>query len=376
MPVAAIFWNIPRNHQNSMGRYAERLSNGLRVISANSKWQPKNVVPRGSHLPGNIGRVSELATRFFSYPIRAWFTEADLFHIVDHGYGQLAYPLQGRKLVITCNDLMTFRIAQGTVATASVTDLSVRKFRWIASGLRFADAVIAISNATRKDIIRYLGIPDDRIHVIYMGVDHTTFQRKVFSLEIENLRQKIRIPPEKRIILHISGVSPYKNIEGVLHTIGRLYSMRHDICLLRVGERLTPKLWALARELSIKQQVFELGHISDHQLATAYNLADALLFPSWWEGFGLPPLEAMACGTPVIVSNRASLPEVVSNDAIAFSPDNYDGMASAICRVLDDVGWRQSLIERGLVQSRQFTWEETTRKTLRVYESVLHNDQT
>jgi glycosyltransferase involved in cell wall biosynthesis len=326
-------------------------------------------------LPGNpngsrTAYAQGLATRLLVYPFKALVSSADIYHIVDHSYGHLAYPLVHRKLVITCNDLMPLRIATGNIPGATVSKLSLVKFRGIVAGLHLARAIIAISESTKKDLIEFLGVPDHKIHVIHMGVDNQ-FIPVHADEQLTRLRLSLGIPVTSKVIMHVSGVSAYKNIEGVFRSLAIvIHDLGIQAHLLRVGGLLTDKYWRLARELNIDVFIHEAGHLTDIELISAYNLADVLLFPSWWEGFGLPPLEAMACGTPVVVSNRGSLPEVVGNAAVVCPPDDYLEIAKAINSIFINSEWRNSLISKGFGRSAQFKWEKTAYQTWRVYEKV------
>lgn len=379
MPKVAILWDIPRHHQNSMDRYANRLSNHLQSNVKDRDWNFNNLIPRRIRLPipftnmkyDKVNHVKDIIERFIIYPVNAFFTHADLYHIIDHGYGHLAYGLPNRRLVITCNDLMTLRIAEGAIPGVSIPRSSVKKFRWIVAGLQRADAIIAISCSTKKDIVNFLNIPEEKIHVIYMGVDEQ-FKQLQECEEMLRLRDLVSLPEDCKVIMHVSGVTPYKNIEGVLRTLALLVrNFDSNVHLLRVGGLLQDEHWRLAKQLRIESNIHEAGHLGDQDLVIAYNLADVFLFPSWWEGFGLPPLEAMACGTPVVVSDRASLPEVVGDAGVITAPTDYMGMATAIRKIFEEDEWRQLLTTRGLAQSTKFTWDQTALKTFCLYQQIF-----
>ncbi|MBN1314033.1 MAG: glycosyltransferase family 4 protein [Anaerolineales bacterium] len=377
MPRCLILWDIPRQYPNSMDRYADRLGISLRGDIAPPGWSFVDLIPKvrngSKNARGHNGKGKDIFDRFLGYPVQALFSQADIYHVIDHGYAHLAYPLYRRKLVITCNDLMTLRMAEGSIPGANVSRLSLAKFQGIVSGLWLADRIIAISKSTKDDLIHFLGMPEEKISVIYMGVDEQ-FGPIHSAEKIAAFRNALGIPPGSKVVMHVSGVTPYKNIEGVLRTVA---AINHDFgiptCLLRAGGALTEDHWRTASALGIKQFIHEAGHLTDAELILAYNLSDVLLFPSWWEGFGLPPLEAMSCGTPVVVSNRASLPEVVGDAGIMVPADNHVEMALAIRRIFEQEELRKALIHKGFARAAQFTWRNTAAETLKLYENVWAN---
>jgi len=387
VPRVLMVWNPLSPFPNSMDRYASRLSAALRAAAPDGDWAIDDLVPRGTRLarrlagPAGVGRRADsLLSRFLVTPVRAAASRADLFHIVDHGNGHVGYALRGRPLVITCHDLVPLRAGIGSIPNSGLSAASVAKFRWIVSAVRHADAVIAISQSTRRDVVRFLGVPDDRIRVIPHGVDeHFRPLGESAAAEIGRFRHHLGIPEGAEVIIHVSNLSSYKNLPGVLRALEVVVRrFGRDVRLLRVGDRLrgaqgglARDLWRLALDLGVAPYVHEAGHLSGPPLVTAYNAADVMLFPSWWEGLGIPPLEAMACGVPVVVSDRASLPEVAGDAGVQVAPDDYGGMAAAVVRLLDDAGWRRRRIASGLAQAARFSWARTAADTLRVYQDVL-----
>lgn len=360
-----------------MDRYASRLSSYLRSLNKDH-WAFTDLIPNDVNLfrkenptSSTYAKLDDILSRFIVYPPKAFFSSASLYHIIDHGYSHLAYALRGRKMVVTCNDLVTFRLADGSIPCAELSSSSVKKFRWIVAGMQYAKSIIAISNSTKQDLIKFLAVPEEKIKVIYDGVDNL-FQPTNKADARYIFRDFKNIPVQSKLILHLSGVSPRKNIEGVIRTLAILvHGYGIQTHLLRVGGPLTKPYWILADSLGVTPYIHESGHIDDEQLVLAYNTADLLLFPSWWEGFGLPPLEAMACGTPVILSNRASLPEVAGDAGVLIAPDDYEGMASAARRIFEDDAYRKMLVARGFSQAKRFTWEKVAEETFEVYQRIV-----
>jgi glycosyltransferase involved in cell wall biosynthesis len=377
MPNVLLLWDIPRSSPNSMDRYAGNLSCYLQTI-INQDWSVKDFIPQSFTVDYKavkklsiFAKLEEFVSRFMLYPINIFFKKADIYHIIDHSYGYLAYALHKRPLVVTCHDLITLRTANESIPEFSIKSLSAKKFRWAIRGMRLADIIIADSQSTKQDILEFLDIPEHKIRVIYPGVD-SNFKKIHDKNKIVHFKHSIDIPLDAQVIIHVSNKDLYKNIRGVLRTLSVLvHDLGKKMHLLRVGSPLDKEHWELARFLEIDQYIQEVGYLTDTELVLAYNLAEVLLYPSWLEGFGFPPLEAMACGTPVVTSNRASLPEVVGEAGVLLPPDDYIGMAREINRIVEDTRWRDSLINKGLKRSSMFSWDKVAEETFTVYKKVL-----
>lgn len=368
---------VQRVQMNSMDRYSSSLIHALRDCSPPS-WSFNDLSIKRANILNNINRDSDLfqkmdeyISRFILYTMRSISFKADIYHIIDHDYSFLGYALRNRLLVVTCHDLIVLKGADGSIPGFFPSNKSLLKYKFIINGLRLANKIITVSNCTKKDIIHYLNIPGERIHVIHNGID-PNFKILTNKNDIRKFRENYRIPDDRKIIIHISAEHIYKNIEGVLHVTNRLiHNFSEKVSLLRVGDSLTEDHRDLVRKLDIEENVYEAGYLSDSELVLAYNAADVLIFPSWYEGFGFPPLEAMACGTPVVASNRSSLPEIIGDAGIMLSPDDYEGMARAIHRIFCDEQWRFSLVEKGLKQIIKFKWRNAAAEALSVYEEVV-----
>jgi len=377
MPQILLLCDIPRSSPNSMDRYANNLSLSLQH-RINQDWSVKKIIPNDfTIICGPEGKLSKFAkleehiNRFLLYPINVFFKAADLYHIIDHSYGHLAYPLHKRPLVVTCHDLIPLRAAIEGIPEFCVKLFSAKKFRWAIMGMRLADIIIAVSQSTKQDILEFLDIPEHKIHVVHNGVD-SKFKKIQDKNKITHFKHSIDIPLDAHVIMHVSNKDLYKNIKGVLRTLAVLvHDLDKKMHLLRVGSPLEEEHWELARFLEIDQYIHEVGYLTDTELVLAYNLAEVLLYPSWLEGFGFPPLEAMACGTPVVTSNRASLPEVVGEAGVLLPPDDYIGMAREINRIVENTRWRDSLISKGLKRSSMFSWDKAAEETFNVYTKVL-----
>jgi glycosyltransferase involved in cell wall biosynthesis len=291
----------------------------------------------------------------------------DAVHFPNHHMGRYGLFL-GRPYIVTVHDLIRYFDLKGWGPYIHRPNLRDRLYLNLDyAGIGRAAAIIAISEATREDIVRYLGYPRERIFVVYHGVDHDLF------------RPVEERPLEEPYILFVGSEHPRKNLPTLLEAFKLLKAegrrFRH-LKLVKVGAAgggeapfRQQTLQALAR-LGLDGDVLFVEGVPDHQLPAYYAGAEVLVNPSLYEGFGFPPLEAMACGCPVIVSSAGALPEVAGEAALVVDPSDPRALAEAIRQVLTDPSLRRRLVERGLRRAAQFSWERCARETEQVYERV------
>jgi glycosyltransferase involved in cell wall biosynthesis len=240
---------------------------------------------------------------------------------------------------------------------------------------RRATRVIAISASTKRDIINLLGVPEEKVDVVPCGVDDD-FRPVDEPGLLDELRRRHSLPP--RMLLFLGTIEPRKNLTTLLKSYALLKDWMKPPPLVIGG----PKGWrhgevfSLAEELDLLDEVLFPGYIARDELPLWYNAADLFVYPSLYEGFGLPPLEAMACGTPVVVSNTSSLPEVVGDAGMLVDPTDAEQIARAMERLLTDGDLRDSLRARGLERARTFTWQRTAGDTVTVYNLAVTNAAT
>jgi glycosyltransferase involved in cell wall biosynthesis len=235
--------------------------------------------------------------------------------------------------------------------------------------LRKARYVFAISESTKKDLIEHCGCSPERIRVIYYGL-HKSF--RVFGpQERTRVRQDLGFPDENVRLILITGRQSYKNHPVCLQVLRRIQAESKDrVTVVRIG-RSTAEWEAGLRATGTRQSVISIPHLPHSRMVDLYNSVDCLLFPSLYEGFGWPPLEAMACGTPVVTSNVASLPEVVGEAGLMREPGDVEGLAACVRVVLENADLRKNLTERGLVRAKSFTWERHAMQIIRAYGDLV-----
>jgi glycosyltransferase involved in cell wall biosynthesis len=243
-----------------------------------------------------------------------------------------------------------------------------------------AGLVLAISENTARDVERLLGVPADRIVVTPLGVAEKFFGARLGEDET-GLRLRYGIPAGRPIILYVGGIDPRKNWRGMLAVLCELLSklqafpLRAKPVLVMAGkittDRQYPKLLAEIGRLGLEADVILPGFVKDEDLLQLYAVSAVFLFLSLYEGFGLPPLEAMAAGLPVVCSNRSSLPEVIGDAALLVDPEDHGGVLSALWRILEEPELAADLRARGRKQATRFTWEQTGAATLAAYRRLL-----
>jgi glycosyltransferase involved in cell wall biosynthesis len=229
-----------------------------------------------------------------------------------------------------------------------------------------SEKILTDSEFSKDEIIKFFKLSADKIVVTHLGIDHS-FNDTDHQAKHQEVIQKYKLP--EHFILYVGNRKPHKNVERLIEAYSRVNT---DGKLAMSGDP-DDNLNSLIIKLNLVDKVCFTGNIADSDLPVVYNLAELFVFPSLYEGFGLPPIEAMACGTPVITSNVSSLPEVVEDAAILVNPYDVSELANAITSVLSNEDTYQKLIEKGLAQAKKFTWEETANKTLAVYQEVFNN---
>jgi glycosyltransferase involved in cell wall biosynthesis len=286
-------------------------------------------------------------------------TGADLFHaphyVVPFG---LKLPL-----IITIHDVIHLRFPQ------YFSSLKRAYARWMLSrACRQAHAILTISEQTKRDLIEMLGAQEDKIFITYSGISQRYFQSLSETQESEFRR--IRSLPED-YLLYVGNLKPHKNVSGLIVAWANLPdSVRPPLVIAGAKIDQYGELNRLVHELHGETEVFFTGNLPDEEMPALYQCALAYVQPSWYEGFGAPPLEAMASGIPVTVSNRGASPEISGHAALIFDPADTSDFATTLATLINDSDLRQTLIEKGLKHAAKYTWDRFARKTLEVYQQT------
>ena len=330
----------------SMERYADELGAALRALGLPAQ---DFVVRRPwPQLRGRAGAWLNLAWRLAVYPLAARRQRSDLYHVLDHSYAHLLTQLPAGRALVTCHDLAPLALDEGRGLSRRVWDQAL-------ACLPRAAGVLADSHHTRAELVQRAGLAAERVSVVPLGVRPRP--------RPADMAPAAGQPP---IILHVGSCAPRKNIATLLRALAQVPAAR----FVQVGGSFTADQHALVQALALQDRVALAGRVSEGALQDWYARATVFVFPSQYEGFGLPVLEAMAAGLPVICSNASSLPEVAGEAALLFDPGEPDALAELIRLVLGDPARRRQLSAAGLARAAEFTWERTAQATAAVYARV------
>ena len=374
MRVGLIVYGLDR-HITGIGRYTLELTRALTGLAdapelflltaggtgpLTGRDGLKSTTLVGCHLlPGLIT---------FGSTLIPWYVRRlglDLVHDPT-GITPFFFGTEGARATVTIHDVFPWSCP----GTSSLLDTLIYRY-WLPQVLpRRADTIITASTQSRRDIRRYLGISSHKVKVIPYGVAARFHPLPTDQVEAHLTARFGSIAP---YILYVGALTMRKNVERALQAFAIIEDRFPSVRFVLAG----PRTWKqtpvedLVQVLGIGEKVLLTGPLTDIDLPALYSGADLFVFPSLCEGFGLPPLEAMACGTPVVCSDATSLPEVVGDAALTVDPYNVEALAEAMCRVLGERDLASVLRARGLERAQQFTWRRTARETLDAYRQVL-----
>lgn len=357
LPLVTLLRDPPHERRLSMERYADCVQAGV-VASGRYRIEPVALQRERIGWQWHYDRLA-------AYTVNAGRRNGDLFHIVDHGFAHLATWLPRDRTIVTCHDLMALRSVMGQTGARSRA-ITVARFRWSVSHMRSVAHVACDSTATRDDAIELVGVPEDRVTVIPLGVEDRF--RPLGPHARAHVRRELGLDG-RIVIANVATGSEYKNPAGVLRTLRVLHDRGVPAVLLCAGRGFATQHLELQHRLGLDGFVVERGLVDEEQLIETYNASDVVLHPSYWEGFGWPPLEAMSCGTPVVTSTAPSLLEVTAGAALAASPDDHAGLADLVQEALrEDTAER--LRRRGLARAERMRWQPSIDALLDVYSAV------
>ncbi|HTD77633.1 MAG TPA: glycosyltransferase family 1 protein, partial [Chloroflexota bacterium] len=248
-------------------------------------------------------------------------------------------------------------------------------FGLVSAGARRAQAVITVSECSKQDIMKIIGLGPERIHVIGNAVDASLYPVRDAWL-LASVRERYGIAP--RFVLYFGGFDMRKNVPRLIEAYARLpEALRREYQLViagryqHLGHPLYPDPRQTVRRLGLEGNVIFTGQIREQDKAPLYSAATVFAFPSLYEGFGMPVLEAMACGTPVVTSNVSALPEVAGDAGLLVNPYAPEAISEALAELLESAARREDLSRRGLERARRFTWPQVAEQTVRVYKQIL-----
>jgi glycosyltransferase involved in cell wall biosynthesis len=269
--------------------------------------------------------------------------------------------------VVTIHDCIHLMFPQ--YLPGRLAHLYARASMWRAT--KHADRIMTVSEASKRDILRFFDVPPEKVTVIYNAIDER-FLAPADEERMELVRQRYQL--NHPFVLYAGNVKPHKNLERLLEAFARVRAAGlDDLRLVIIGDELSryPPLRQAVHRHRLEKYVRVFGFQPYETLAAFYRLARVFAFPSLYEGFGLPPLEAMACGTPVVTSNVSSLPEVAGGAALLVDPHDTASIADGLLRAVTDTALRAELTEKGRARARQFSWTQSVEAIRRIYFEVL-----
>jgi len=281
-------------------------------------------------------------------------------HVTNQELAYLLKYLDLEKTIVTCHDLIPWAYEKN----------HSKIWKDNMDGIKKAKQIITISQFSKSEIIKYLDYPEERIHIISDAVVHEFYKPN----RDRTILKKFKISDNDKVVLYVGSETPRMNLDFLLKSLSKLKKIFPNFKLIKIGE---PQSFGARNhflnsiiEMGLEENVIFVGYVAEEELPKWYNASDLLVYPCLYAGFGLPPLEAMACGTPVITSNTTSLPEVVGDAGIMVDPDDEEAMTKSIYKVLTDQDLTDDLIKKGLKRSKLFNWEESAKNTLKVYNLV------
>jgi glycosyltransferase involved in cell wall biosynthesis len=305
-------------------------------------------------------RMRVLLSQILRWPMDKTFGAVEIFHATNH---LLAYFKRART-VYTLHDLIFLHYPE----------YHLPYNRWYLTFampryLRAADVIVTPSECSRQDAIKYYNLPEAKIKVIYeAAAPH--FKPATDPTALDAARQKYNLP--QRFILHVGTIEPRKNLSRLLEAFKPLLTDWPELKLVLVGKKgwLYDSFFQRLQALGLQEIVIFPGFVDEADLPAFYQLAEVFVYPSLYEGFGLGPLEAMACGTPVVSSNSSSLPEVVGDAGLLINPTDTAALSEALRRVLSDATLRAELEHRALARAQQFSWKKAADELEVIYRSL------
>ncbi|MDQ4076560.1 MAG: glycosyltransferase family 4 protein [Chloroflexota bacterium] len=350
----AIDTHSTQGRKTGIGSYTTNLLHALEHVAPEHEY-----VPLAWHRSLELRIDQRLRWQQIELPRLARAAGVDLLHVTGFD-APLWKPC---PVILTVHDLI------GALFPGNLPPISRFYWgRWLPRTIRRADKIVAVSEHTKRDMVHLLNFLPDQIDVVYPGVSEV-YRPMGDEVALAQVRQRYQLPHD--MILYVGTLEPRKGLDTLISAFGQLAStIHHDLVIAGKKGWYTDPLFRRVKELGLEQRVYFTGYVADEALPMLYNQASLFVFPSRYEGFGLPPLEAMACGVPVVYSDVASLPEVVGEAGLPVPPDDETALAAAILRVLSDETLRETMRVRGLARAATFTWEAAARRMSDIYEAM------
>lgn len=357
MTIGLLLDPFAEKNPSGLGRSVFEMAKALLVLDTKNRYivYLKKMSKERPTLPGSHWTFAALNSRYL------WLTGARRMDRALDAYifftPVIPFFFRPKKSIVVALDFAYLDIAACSVKEHVRACLLYFIHR---RSLRLATKIIAISTQTKEDIVRHFAIAKSKIEVVPIGY-------------IEPLKEHKEIPTPEKFFLFAGVLKKRKNVLGIIRAFGLFAASHTDFSLLIAGKTqgtYYEQCRTLAKKLGIEERVRFLGYVTDAELAHLYSKATAFVFPSFIEGFGMPVLEAMSVGLPVITSNRGALAEVAGNAALLVDPESVGDIANAMSRIAADPALRQELIAKGYARAKEFSWQKTAERFLRIIQNI------
>jgi glycosyltransferase involved in cell wall biosynthesis len=347
----------PCSGMTGTSRYTDNLYQGLRAAGLDACMTFPKPVSFWPPIQDGLKRLGVDVKPFFaSYPLNVRDWQADIYHITTQTFASLLMAHRFKApVVVTVLDIIPYLVRHHQEFNSFRHPLDYAFYRFSLAGLKRASAWVAISEYTKRTLVETLGLPADRVHVVYPHIDQAVFRPQSVP---GSFLEKYGLNRHHRHILYVGTNDPRKNLRTLIQAFALLKQKCEGIKLIKVGSDCFPKehdrIGSLVAQKGLQEDVLSFECVPDGDLVHFYNFSDLFVLPSFYEGFGLPVLEAMACGTPVICSRTTSLPEV-GGDAVRYvDPISNEELAKALEEILEDQGVQRNMSEKGILQANTF----------------------
>ncbi|MFH1360930.1 MAG: glycosyltransferase family 1 protein [Candidatus Omnitrophota bacterium] len=369
MRIAINCRSFLKKHTTGIGRYARNLVFSLSDIDATNDYRlyiKKGLFDFSRQAPKVKAKNFHIKHDWLNQGLNATLGPVDLYHSPSPD----TIDIDEAKIIVTVHDLIHRTYPEGH--TPSTIKTVEKQFNEITSK---ADRIICVSKSTQTDLQRFYPIKEDKTCVVYQGVDKTNFYPLDEKQKAQG-RQAIQARGIKQpFILFVGTIEPRKNLKNLLLAFSLMKKKNISRKLVVIGMKgwMSDDIANMVKDLGLKNDVVFVGYIQDQELRNFYNCADVFAYPSFYEGFGFPILEALSCGAAVVTSNASSCPEIAKDAALIVDPYNPEDIAQAIIRVLEDEKCEQELRIKALGRAEEFSFLKTAQETLRVYKDVYES---
>jgi len=347
---------IKTNNIFGFKRYQEEIHKRMKNVSLN----------KVEYSPSKISVVHVIQLLLF-YPFKVWKSvkKDRIKHISTPNLAYLMNIFNYKNCLISCYDLIALnRYKDFNLFARFLIKINMQ-------GLKKAKHILTICEYSKDDISKKLNIPKKKISVILPSIDHDIY----FMKRNKKILQKYGINENEKVIMYVGSEEPRQNIDKIIKALSILKKKGYKkIRFLKVGNPQwtggREKLMKLVDKLRLKHEVLFTEYVEEEELPKLYNAVDLVIYPCAYTGWGLPPLEAMACGTPTITSNTTSLPEVVGDAGIMIDPENINLIAKSILKILSNEKFKNELIEKGLKRVKNFSWDKSAKKAETIYRKI------